>query len=423
MRVALIIQRYGPEVLGGSESLARQYAHCLNDCCDLEVLTTCALDHLTWRNHFPAGVTDVEGVRVRRFATDFERGDYWWDLWEVVHGGLDQAAFPDAPLLKRAHRRRTAGLPRALQEETVRRQGPYSSALQEHLARHGESYDALLFFTYLYPTTHFGMQAVPCERVVFCPTLHDEPLAYLPIFGRSFRRARSFVFLSEAERQLARRLYATEGAEAVVGMYLEPPAAAGRPPAGTPARYVLYAGRIEGAKGMACLFDCFLSYKERYPSDLKLVLIGTLGDPLPQHPDVVYLGFVGEAEKHALMRGARAFVHPSPYESFSIVLLESFQAGTPALVNRHNAVLLEHAEASGAGLGYGSAEEFGHALARVLADPALRQEMGERGRRYVAEWYRADVIRRKLLRVIEAVAAGGGRPAPPPAATAPYASR
>src|SRR5436305_57783 len=70
MRVAVIVQRYGTDVLGGSETLARQYAHALHPFAAVEVLTTCAADHATWRSHYPAGVTHDGPITVRRFAGD-----------------------------------------------------------------------------------------------------------------------------------------------------------------------------------------------------------------------------------------------------------------------------------------------------------------------------------------------------------------
>jgi hypothetical protein len=48
MKVALVVQRYGPEVHGGAETLARRMAELLAEHVELEVLTTCAIDYLTW---------------------------------------------------------------------------------------------------------------------------------------------------------------------------------------------------------------------------------------------------------------------------------------------------------------------------------------------------------------------------------------
>jgi glycosyltransferase involved in cell wall biosynthesis len=408
MKLAIVVQRYGPEVIGGSESLARQYAQHLSARHQVEVLTTCAADHRSWANHFPAGLSHIDGIPVRRFGTDFERSRYWSVIYDLLLARMDERAFPGSPDLKLALGRRLAGWPRALQEEVIRWQGPYSKELFNYLAAQARTYDAFLFCTYLFPTTYFGMQRIGRRRLLFCPTLHDEPIAYLPVFRSMFRLPSFTIYLTEAERSLARRLYAADGESDVIGMSLSLPESVGSTPAGTPSRYLLYAGRIEPSKGTTTLVEYFLAYKRRHRSDLKLVLIGTPASDLARSRDVIYLGFVSEAEKFALMQRAQAFVHPSPFESFSIVLLESFLMGTPALVNGANDVLLEHCRRSGAGLAYGSAEEFGEELHKLLVNQELRARMGDAGRRYVEEHYLGDRVRDRLLAAMECLASGAG---------------
>ena len=67
MRVALVVQRYGAEVNGGSEQHARLCAELIRGDVELTVLTSCALDYMTWENHYEAGEDHVNGVRVLRF--------------------------------------------------------------------------------------------------------------------------------------------------------------------------------------------------------------------------------------------------------------------------------------------------------------------------------------------------------------------
>ena len=68
--VAFVVQRYGPEVTGGSEALARAVAERLSPFHDVTVLTTCARDYVTWRNELAAGESEESGVRVRRFPVE-----------------------------------------------------------------------------------------------------------------------------------------------------------------------------------------------------------------------------------------------------------------------------------------------------------------------------------------------------------------
>ena len=67
-RVGIVVQRYGPGITGGAEAHAAQVVARLLARWDIRVLTSCAVDHLTWANALPAGETRVDGVPVLRFA-------------------------------------------------------------------------------------------------------------------------------------------------------------------------------------------------------------------------------------------------------------------------------------------------------------------------------------------------------------------
>ena len=73
MKLAVVVQRYGADINGGAELHARYIAERLSRHADVEVLTTCARDYITWRNELPEGVERVNSIPVRRFPVSHER--------------------------------------------------------------------------------------------------------------------------------------------------------------------------------------------------------------------------------------------------------------------------------------------------------------------------------------------------------------
>jgi glycosyltransferase involved in cell wall biosynthesis len=167
--------------------------------------------------------------------------------------------------------------------------------------------------------------------------------------------------------------------------------------------YLLYAGRIDAGKGCAELLDFYGRYRRDCRGAAGLLLIGRLAMPEPRVPGVRYLGYLPEAEKHAALAGASAVVCPSPYESLSIALLEALAHGAPALASARSPVLKDHCVRSQAGLYYAGADEFAEAADLLVREAGLRLAMGERGRAYVVQNYRWDVVLAKYRQAIAAV--------------------
>jgi glycosyltransferase involved in cell wall biosynthesis len=388
--VAFVVQRYGADVTGGSEALARAVAERLLPFHDVTVFTTCARDYVTWRNELPAGESEVSGVRVLRFPVEEER---------------DLAAF-------NAFAEPLYGRPRTHEEEIefLRRQGPVVPALVEGLRAGKDRFAAVVFFTYLYYPTYWGLRAAG-ERSVLVPTTHDEPPLAFGIYREVFGLPRAFAFLTPAERDLVRARFGTGGRPAAVagmGVELAEPGdlAAFRARHGLSGPYALYAGRIDAGKGCAALIAHHERYRREKKGGADLVLIGRLAMPEPRQEGVRWLGFLPEEEKATAMAGAVAVVCPSSYESLSIVLLEALSLGTPGLVNAASAVLKEHCLRSNAGLFYGDGDEYVEALDLLVRQDALRAELGANGRRYVDAEYRWSVVLDRWRGLLDAVSAG-----------------
>ena len=270
-----------------------------------------------------------------------------------------------------------------------------------------DRFDAFVFFTYLYFPTYWGLRVAP-ERSVLVPTAHDEPPLRFGIYRSVFQAARALVFCSEPERALVDERFRVGDVPAwVAGIGVEtqphPDVEGFRIRHDVRGPYLLYAGRIDAGKGC----DELLAFYDRYRRDCRgaasLLLIGRLAMPEPRVPGVRYLGYLTEAEKHAALAGASAVVCPSPYESLSIVLLEALSLGSPALASARSPVLKDHCLRSNGGLYYASEDEFVEAADRLVREAGLRRAMGERGRAYVAENYRWDVVLAKYRSAIAAV--------------------
>jgi glycosyltransferase involved in cell wall biosynthesis len=379
-RVGFVVQRYGPGIDGGSETLCRDVAERLAESCDVEVITTTAADYLTWKNEMPEGTSTVNGVAVRRFRVASRR-------WVRSFGRLSEKLY------------RT---PHTIEDEIdwMIRQGPRTPDLVSHLKAKEKTFDAFVFFTYLYYPTYFGLPVV-AGRSVLVPTLHDEPPARFDIFRGLFRLPRAFVWNTPEERDLAREMYGIDAEGEVAGIGLDPVLAIAD---GSFRRrhglgdFLLYVGRLDVWKGIPELVAHFSRYRAERGTELELVLAGRSHMKLDDTPGVRAIGYLSEAEKRAALTEATATVMPSPFESLSVAMLESWACGTPVVASAKSRAVAGQCERSGGGLVYGSYEEFRAAVDRVRS--ADRTDLGERGRRFVAadcSWERVLGVYRRAV--------------------------
>ena len=419
MKIGIIVQRYGAEVLGGSEQLCRLLAERLVAQHDVEVLTTCARDYITWRNEYPEGTDRIRGVVVRRFPVAetrdqeaFNRFSDW--IYANPHSRADEL-------------------------EWLKRQGPWTPALIEYLRRNQQQYDVFVFFTYLYAPTVLGLE-VCGPKSILVSTAHDEPAIRLGIFKDVFSRPAALCYLTDSERRFVQAEFSNRPLlEDVVGCGIDLPPQApvpdeeaaeartvdedGEPqpraedgmsrdvPAHLPARgtafrrrhrfygpTVLYGGRIDPGKGCEELIEYFGSYVKG-GGDGTLVLMGAKLMALPEEPHIRFAGLLSDADRMRALEAADVVVCPSPYESLSLLALEAMAAGTPVLVNARSAILVEHCVSSNGGLFYGDRDEFVECLSLLLHDEPLRAALGGNGREYVRRNYRWDVVLAKYERL------------------------
>ncbi len=405
--LALVVQRYGEEIVGGSESLCRVVAEMLSAYRPVEVLTSCAKDYVTWKNEYPAGISTMRGVTVRRFPVDYERGQRFHEVFGAMLGGMALTSYhQNKAAIRAAIRSSTLEQQRAFLEL----EGPYSTPLLTYLAAHHADYELVIFFTYLYPTTFFGSQQVPAGKTVLVPTAHDEPPIFIPAFRDLFARFPAYVFLTPEERSFIEETFDAEDTlRSTIGMPVElssePDADRFREKYGIEGPFLLYAGRLDESKGCAELFAYFRAARHDLPPELKLVLIGHKMMDVPSDFRVRYLGMLPEEDKTDAMAAATLMINPSPFESFSIVILEAMLCGTPVVVNGRCQVLRGHVTRSRGGLYYENYPEFVETLRLLLGDPGLRAHMGQNGAEYVRRNYSRAVVESRYLAFLDRAAA------------------
>lgn len=431
MRIAFVVQRYGAEILGGSEYHCRLIAERLAPRHQVDVLTTCAADYITWKNEYAEGADRVRGVTVRRFANArsrdieaFNRYSEW--IFTNAHSREDEM-------------------------EWLRQQGPWCPALIEYLERNHQQYDILIFFTYLYAPTVLGTRIAP-HKTILAPTAHDEPAIHLGIYQELFSLPAGMAYNTSVERRFLTTHFSIRAlVEDTIGCGVElpqaqphqrdsqPPEEAEEGAAAEPTEeegatddsspsfrphlahrgstfrrrhrlhgpIALYGGRIDPGKGCEELIEYFSTYVKE-GGEAELALMGVKLMPLPEEPFIRFAGRLSDQERLQALEAATVVVVPSPYESLSLLALESFAVGTPILANARSEVLVEHCQQSNAGLYYADRGEFVEALKLLVADPRLRAAMGRNGRHYVRQNYRWDAVLAKYDRMFSRLRPGGG---------------
>jgi glycosyltransferase involved in cell wall biosynthesis len=332
-KVAFVVQRYGPDVIGGAESYCRQLAERLTHELkwSVTVYTTTAKDHTTWANFYAASEYELNGVKVIRFHSIVERIKFvfsctnqilkfFWSIGKI---------FPSLkPLIT------------PLEHIWFRIQGPWSPALIKSLKADASSYEKIFFVTYLYYPAIFGLD-VATNKSILIPTAHDEPPFYSCLVKKMLLSAPKILALTEAEQTLIQNNLPEKHRSKVIylgyGLDVRPPIKKEQ----EPNPYLLYLGRISSGKGVHELIRTFLAIRDEQNLNIQLSLAGKPDPnfPLPNHESIKMLGQVDESQKYELIERAMAIVNPSEHESLSMIVVEAMLLKRPVLVNTNSAVL------------------------------------------------------------------------------------
>lgn len=403
-KIAVVVQRFGKEINGGAELHAKLLCDQLKMRYEVDVLTTCSVDYQTWDNYLPEGETVEDGILIRRFKSLSKNTHKTNKIFRKLAGKRRHHNFLKKIKLFRVYKK--LGLhyiSETDKKKWIEYQGPNCPHLIEYITKNESKYKVFIFFTYLYYPTYFGIQSV--KNSILIPTAHDEPSFYFSVYKKVFNNANFIMYNSYSEKRLVEKIYpiTTQINSDIAGVGFEPINIFKDHQTILPdSKYLVYIGRIDVSKGCDVLLDFFEKYTDELSKDFKLVMIGkNFMDIQKDYNNVIFTGFVSDEEKNIYLSNCEALVIPSFYESLSMVTLEAMQYGKPVIANKDCEVLKDHIEMSKAGFLYNDYNSFKSNLEiiRTITKPE-KEEISLRGKQYVEDNYKWDVILDKFINAI-----------------------
>ncbi len=250
----------------------------------------------------------------------------------------------------------------------------------------------------------------PCPVVT---TIHDLSFEHLPeTFNRrswmqlrvtvrhTARRAAHLITLSEYSRQDISKTYGIPLDRITVTPAAAPPQFTRitneaqlkvvREAYGITRDYILSLCSIQPRKNLVRLIEAYSYLRQHQPeTELpQLVLAGKKGwleddvfrvaEQSPSAKDIVFTGYVADADLPALYSGAQCFVYPSYFEGFGLPVVEAMQCGAPVIAGNRTS-LPEVVNGAGVLIDPFDHQDIANAIAHLLSDSAARDKLRELG--------------------------------------------
>ena len=389
--IALVIPWYGDHIKGGAEQECNYLAHSLKNAgADVEVFTTCVKEASADRgvNTLEDGAHIESGILVRRFKVRTRNMDRFVPANVKIYNG-EQVTLDEE---------------KAYYEEDIN-----SPEMYEFIRKNKDNYKCFIFIPYMYGPTYNGSKECP-DNCIMIPCLHDESYAYLHLTKEMMERMKGLIFHAEPEYLLAKRLFNLGNVKTgVLGegidteWHSECNGERFRQKYGIQEEFILFAGRKDAGKKADELLRFFCRYKEINPHrTVKLVFIGGGNLEIPEeHKEQIFdLGFVSVEDKHDAFAAASFLCNPSWFESFSLVVMESWLAKRPVLVSEHCAVTTNFCLETNGGLYFKDFPTFAGTVDYLLDNEDVAKQMGENGFKYVMSNFTHKVIAERYLKFI-----------------------
>jgi glycosyltransferase involved in cell wall biosynthesis len=145
---------------------------------------------------------------------------------------------------------------------------------------------------------------------------------------------------------------------------------------------IAFIGRTPERQGLPLALDAFRRVRQLFPGS-RFVIVGS---KVPSEAGVMVLGPVDESTKAQVLRAADLFLFPARYEGFGLAPREAMRYGVPAIVSAHVPMDGANLERDLRCVSTDDAGEYAAALAELIADPALRRQIGDAGKAYADQF-------------------------------------
>jgi glycosyltransferase involved in cell wall biosynthesis len=284
---------------------------------------------------------------------------------------------------------------------------------------------------------HVQYTAPPFAPCPIVTTVHDLAFEHLPetfnrrswmqlrlTVRRSTRRAAHIITLSEYSRRDISKTYGIAPKRITVTPAAAPPHIV--PVAKGPERqeilrthgiegdYFLSLCSIQPRKNLVRLIRAYASLRSSRPQHRvpQLVLAGKRGwldsetmrvaAASPFNQDILFTGYVQDADLSALYSGAVCFVYPSYFEGFGLPVLEAMQCGVPVIAGDQTS-LPEIVQDAGALVDPFDEQALAICMARMIDDAQYRTDLAARGLRQAKKFSWMETAR-LTLQVYDSVA-------------------
>ena len=390
--IALVIPWYGDDIKGGAEQECNYLAHSLKNAgAKVEVFTTCVKEASADRsvNTMSEGEFVESGILVRRFKVRERNLEKFIPAnFKIYHGNSVSVE----------------------EEKIYFAEDINSPDMYNYIRDNKDNYKCFIFIPYMYGPSYNGSKECP-DNCIMIPCLHDESYAYMRLTKEMAERMKGIIFHAEPEQILAQKLFdITNIPNAVLGEGVDTDwctqcdGARFRKKYGINNPFILFAGRKDSGKKADQLLEFFCKYVEiNSHRNVDLVFLGggSLDIPVAYADRVHDLGFVSVEDKHDAFAAAAFLCNPSYFESFSLVVMESWLAKRPVLVSEHCAVTTNFCLKTNGGLYFKDFATFAGTVDFLLDNEHIAKRMGENGFEYVMNNFTHEIIAQRYLEFIE----------------------